>query len=174
LVAEDATISVAEIKKASLAQVPTFTQEIIEDDAAALRLENSALGVIGKTIEPVIKPLGYDWKIGIALVSSFAAREVFIGTLATIYTVGSEGDDEEGNTIKAKMESEVHADTGKKVFTFASGISLLLFYAFAMQCMSTLAIVKRETKGWKWPMIQLVAMTVIAYVAGLIAYQFLK
>ncbi|MEM6720948.1 MAG: ferrous iron transport protein B [Bacteroidota bacterium] len=151
-----------------------FRNALIEDEVAGMRLENSVLGVIGKGIEPVIQPLGYDWKIGIALVSSFAAREVFIGTLATIYSVGSESDDEEGNTIKAKMESEVYASSGKKVFTFATGISLLLFYAFAMQCMSTLAIVKRETKSWKWPMIQLGAMTVIAYVAGLIAYQFLK
>ncbi|WP_298507369.1 ferrous iron transport protein B [uncultured Kordia sp.] len=155
-------------------KISEFKDAVIEDEIAGLRLENSVLGTIGKSIEPVIQPLGYDWKIGIALVSSFAAREVFIGTLATIYSVGSEGDDEEGNTIKAKMKSEVHAGSGKKVFTFAAGISLLLFYAFAMQCMSTLAIVKRETKSWKWPMIQLGAMTLIAYVAGFIAYQFLK
>ncbi|AXG69183.1 ferrous iron transport protein B [Kordia sp. SMS9] len=155
-------------------KIPEFKEELIEDEIAGMRLENSVLGTIGKAIEPAIKPLGYDWKIGIALVSSFAAREVFIGTLATIYSVGSEGDDESGNTIKAKMQAEVHSNSGKKVFTFATGISLLLFYAFAMQCMSTLAIVKRETNGWKWPMIQLGAMTVIAYVAGLIAYQFLK
>ncbi|MEM6685567.1 MAG: ferrous iron transport protein B [Bacteroidota bacterium] len=151
-----------------------FQEAIIADEVAGVRMENSVLGAIGKSIEPVIRPLGYDWKIGIALVSSFAAREVFVGTLATIYSVESEGDDEEGSTVKSKMASEVHADTGKKVFTFASGISLLLFYAFAMQCMSTLAIVKRETKSWKWTLIQLGAMTVIAYVAGLIAYQFLK
>ncbi|EDP97151.1 ferrous iron transport protein B [Kordia algicida OT-1] len=168
------TITPQEINSAIAEKTPEFRAAVIEDEIAALRLENSILGVIGKTIEPVIKPLGYDWKIGIALVSSFAAREVFIGTLATIYSVGSEGDDEEGNTIKAKMESEVHASSGKKVFTFATGISLLLFYAFAMQCMSTLAIVKRETNGWKWPMVQLFGMTIIAYVAGFIAYQFLK
>ena len=167
-------VSAQEINSAVAEQMPEFRAAVIEDEIAALRLENSVLGVIGKTIEPAIKPLGYDWKIGIALVSSFAAREVFIGTLATIYSVGSEGDDEEGNTIKAKMASEVHAGSGKKVFTFASGISLLLFYAFAMQCMSTLAIVKRETNGWKWPMVQLFGMTIIAYIAGFIAYQFLK
>ncbi|WP_420571470.1 ferrous iron transport protein B [Kordia sp.] len=168
------TISIQDISSAVAEKTPEFREAVVEDEIAGLRLENSVLGVIGKTIEPVIKPLGYDWKIGIALVSSFAAREVFIGTLATIYSVGSEGDDEDGNTIKAKMQSEVHADSGKKVFTFASGISLLLFYAFAMQCMSTLAIVKRETNGWKWPMIQLFGMSAIAYIAGLIAYQFLK
>lgn len=156
------------------AKTPEFKEAIVEDEIAGLQLENSVLGVIGKGIEPVIRPLGYDWKIGIALVSSFAAREVFIGTLATIYSVGSEGDDEEGNTIKAKMQEEVHSGSGKKVFTFATGISLLLFYAFAMQCMSTLAIVKRETNGWKWPMIQLFAMSAIAYIAGLIAFQFLN
>lgn len=168
------TLTPEEIKAAITNKMPDFRQALIDDEIAAMKLENSALGTIGKAIEPVIKPLGYDWKIGIALVSSFAAREVFIGTLATIYSVGSEGDDEEGNTITAKMQSEVHADSGKKVFTFASGISLLLFYAFAMQCMSTLAIVKRETNGWKWPMIQLIGMSIIAYVAGLIAFQFLK
>lgn len=163
-----------EIDAAITEKTPELRDAVINDEIAALRLENSILGVIGKTIEPVIKPLGYDWKIGIALVSSFAAREVFIGTLATIYSVGSEGDDEEGNTIKAKMQSEVHAKSGKKVFTFASGISLLLFYAFAMQCMSTLAIVKRETNSWKWPMIQLVGMSVIAYVAAFISFQLLN
>ncbi|WP_046755904.1 ferrous iron transport protein B [Kordia jejudonensis] len=168
------TLTAQDVNTAIAEKMPEFRQAVIEDEIAALKLENSALGTIGKAIEPAIKPLGYDWKIGIALVSSFAAREVFIGTLATIYSVGSEGDDEEGNTIIAKMQSEVHANSGKKVFTFASGISLLLFYAFAMQCMSTLAIVKRETNGWKWPMIQLIGMTIIAYVAGLIAFQFLK
>ena len=168
------TISTQALNVAIAEKIPDFREAVIEDEISALRLENSALGTIGKAIEPAIKPLGYDWKIGIALVSSFAAREVFIGTLATIYSVGSEGDDEEGNTIKAKMESEIHASSGKKVFTFASGISLLLFYAFAMQCMSTLAIVKRETNGWKWPMVQLFGMTAIAYIAGLIAYQLLK
>ncbi|WP_430410687.1 ferrous iron transport protein B [Kordia sp.] len=168
------TLTAQDINAAIAEKTPDFRQAVIDDEIAALKLENSALGTIGKAIEPAIKPLGYDWKIGIALVSSFAAREVFIGTLATIYSVGSEGDDETGNTITAKMESEVHADSGKKVFTFASGISLLLFYAFAMQCMSTLAIVKRETNGWKWPMVQLFGMSAIAYLAGLLAYQFLK
>jgi len=143
----------------------------LEDKIAAHKLEHSYIGIVGKAIEPVIKPLGYDWKIGIALVTSFAAREVFVGTLATIYSVGSSGDDEE--TIKSKMAAEVYSN-GDKVFTLASGISLLLFYAFAMQCMSTLAIVKRETNSWKWPMYQLVGMTLIAYVAALIAFQVLK
>jgi ferrous iron transport protein B len=143
----------------------------LEDKIAAHKLEHSYIGIVGKAIEPAIKPLGYDWKIGIALVTSFAAREVFVGTLATIYSVGSAGDSEE--TIKNKMAAEVYSN-GDKVFTLASGISLLLFYAFAMQCMSTLAIVKRETNSWKWPMYQLVGMTLIAYMAALVAFQSLK
>lgn len=145
----------------------------LEDKVAAYRLEHSYIGIIGKTIEPVIKPLGYDWKIGIGLVASFAAREVFVGTLATIYSVGSANENESIDTIKTKMSNETYAD-GNKVFTFASGISLLLFYAFAMQCMSTLAIVKRETKSWKWPILQLIGMSTIAYICGLIAFQVLK
>ncbi|MGY0391365.1 ferrous iron transport protein B [Bizionia sp. KMM 8389] len=133
------------------------------------KLEHSYIGTTGRAIEPAIRPLGYDWKIGIALISSFAAREVFVGTLATIYNVGS--DEEE--TIKNRMAGEVNPILGGPLFNFASGISLLLFYAFAMQCMSTLAIVKRETNSWKWPAWQMVIMTVIAYIAALVAYQIL-
>jgi ferrous iron transport protein B len=128
--------------------------------------------MMGKSIEPAIKPLGYDWKIGVAVVSSFAAREVFVGTLATIYSVGSQGEDE--GTIKLKMAEDIHPETGEKVFNFATGISLLLFYAFAMQCVSTLAIVKKETNSWKWPLIQLFFMSGFAYISALIAYQLLK
>jgi len=137
---------------------------------AAFKLENSYIGIVGKAIEPAVQPLGYDWKIGIALISSFAAREVFVGTLATIYSVGN--DDVE--TIKNRMAAEVNPSTGAPLFNLASGISLLLFYAFAMQCMSTLAIVKRETNSWKWPMWQLTSMTVVAYVVALTAFQILK
>ena len=137
---------------------------------ASQKLENSYIGILGKGIEPMIRPLGYDWKIGIALITSFAAREVFVGTLATIYSVGSE----EEISIKNKMRKEVNPETMKPIYNFASGISLLLFYAFAMQCMSTIAIVKRETNSWKWPMIQLFGMTIFAYVSALIAFQFLK
>ncbi|MDA9970348.1 ferrous iron transport protein B [Flavobacteriaceae bacterium] len=153
----------------------TATQTTYErnDQIAAFKLEHSYIGVVGKAIEPLIKPLGYDWKVGIGLVASFAAREVFVGTLATIYSVGSVNEGENIETIKTKMANETYAD-GTKVFTLASGISLLLFYAFAMQCMSTLAIVKRETKSWKWPILQLIGMTAIAYICALIAFQFLK
>ena len=143
----------------------------LNDQIAAFKLEHSYIGIVGKTIEPLIRPLGYDWKVGIGLVASFAAREVFVGTLATIYSVGSASEDEE--TIKTRMENETYED-GTKVFTLASGISLLLFYAFAMQCMSTLAIVRRETKSWKWPIFQLTGMTAIAYICALIAFQTLK
>ena len=142
----------------------------LQQKIASHKLEHSFIGIAGHAIEPTIRPLGYDWKIGIALVSSFAAREVFVGTLATIYSVGS--DEEE--TIKNRMAGEVNPITGGPLFNFASGISLLLFYAFAMQCMSTLAIVKRETNSWKWPVLQLTIMTAFAYVVALIAFQVLK
>jgi ferrous iron transport protein B len=151
---------------------PSYGNEELEDAINAYKLENSYIGIAGKLIEPVIQPLGYDWKIGIAVVSSFAAREVFVGTLATIYSVGSHSEEEV--TIKNKMAAEVHPITGQKIFGFATGISLLLFYAFAMQCISTLAIVKKETNSWKWPIIQLVFMSGLAYTISLIAYQVLK
>ena len=147
-----------------------LSSEDLQQKTASYKLEHSFIGITGRAIEPIIRPLGYDWKIGIAIVSSFAAREVFVGTLATIYSVGS--DEEE--TIKNRMAGEVNPILGGPLFNFASGISLLLFYAFAMQCMSTLAIVKRETNSWKWPTLQFVIMTAIAYIAALIAYQFLK
>lgn len=151
-------------------------QQLSEEDlakkVASAKLANSYIGIAGKTIEPVVKPLGYDWKIGIGLISSFAAREVFIGTLATIYSVEEGGEDT--TTIKQKMASEINLDTGEKRFNFATGISLLLFYAFAMQCMATLAIVKRETRSWKWPIVQLVSMGVLAYLSAFIAYQILR
>ncbi|WP_303316402.1 ferrous iron transport protein B [Flavivirga abyssicola] len=147
-----------------------LNEEDLQQKIASYKLEHSFIGITGRAIEPVIRPLGYDWKIGIAIVSSFAAREVFVGTLATIYSVGS--DEEE--TIKNRMASEVNPILGGPLFTFASGISLLLFYAFAMQCMSTLAIVKKETNSWKWPVLQLVIMTTFAYIVAFIAFQFLK
>lgn len=143
----------------------------IENKVASFKLENSYIGLMGKTIEPAISPLGYDWKIGVAIISSFAAREVFVGTLATIYSVG--GSDNE-NTIRNKMATEINAETGEKIFNFASGISLLLFYAFALQCISTLAVTKKETNSWKWPLGQLIFMSSFAYIVALIAYQLLK
>ena len=154
----------AENKEANL------SEDELQQEIASQKLEHSFIGITGRAIEPTIRPLGYDWKIGIAIVSSFAAREVFVGTLATIYSVGS--DEEE--TIKNRMAGEVNPILGGPLFNFASGISLLLFYAFAMQCMSTLAIVKRETNSWKWPVLQLVIMSAFAYLVALAAYQLLK
>lgn len=152
--------------------IEVLTQELSEravaQEIASYKLEHSYIGQAGKAFEPLVKPLGYDWKIGIAVLTSFAAREVFVGTLATIYSVGS--DEEE--TIKNRMAAELDED-GNPLFNLASGISLMLFYAFAMQCMSTLAIVKRETNSWKWPMLQLGFMSVFAYIIALIAYQIL-
>ncbi|MDA9337830.1 ferrous iron transport protein B [Flavobacteriaceae bacterium] len=154
----------------------TANQEISEvklnQMIASSKLENSYIGIMGKSIEPAIKPLGYDWKIGIALISSFAAREVFVGTLATIYSVESDGDDI--TTIKQRMASEINPETGTKRFNFPVGMSLLVFYAFAMQCMATLAIVKRETKSWKWPLIQFFGMGVLAYLCSFIVFQILS
>jgi ferrous iron transport protein B len=134
------------------------------------KLENSYAGILGKSIEPGIKPLGYDWRIGIALITSFAAREVFVGTMATLYSVG---EDEQGMLLRDKLRAAKKED-GSPLFTMATGISLMLFYLFAMQCMSTLAITRRETKSWKWPIIQFSYMTTIAYVMSFIAYQLLK
>ncbi|HUR65791.1 MAG TPA: ferrous iron transport protein B [Chitinophagaceae bacterium] len=134
-------------------------------------LENSYAGRLGKTIEPVIAPLGFDWKIGIALITSFAAREVFVGTMATLYSVGDE--DEGSLLLKEKMKAAVRPD-GRPVFNLASGLSLMIFYVFAMQCMSTLAVVKRETKSWKWPLIQLLYMTGLAYLMSWLVYELFK
>jgi ferrous iron transport protein B len=145
-------------------------ERALNQEIASHKLEHSYMGYMGKGIEPIVRPLGYDWKIGIAVLTSFAAREVFVGTLATIYSVGN--DEEE--TIKYRMAAEVNPITKKPLFNLASGISLLLFYAFAMQCVSTLAIVKRETNSWKWPLGQLVFMSLFAYIVALIAYQLLK
>jgi ferrous iron transport protein B len=135
-------------------------------------LQNSFAGIVGQAIEPVIKPLGYDWKIGIALITSFAAREVFVGTMATLYSVGDEAD-ENNSTLRQKMAAATRAD-GSKVYDLATGLSLLIFYVFAMQCMSTLAIVKRETRSWKWPAIQLAYMTGLAYVLSWVVYVIFK
>ncbi|RZK58244.1 MAG: ferrous iron transport protein B [Pedobacter sp.] len=161
-----------ENKYASALADTTKNTQHIESLISSEKLENSYVGILGHWIEPSIRPLGYDWKIGIALITSFAAREAFVGTMATIYSV--DGGDEDTDTIRERMLSSVNSRTGLPVYTFATGISLMLFYAFAMQCMSTVAIVYRETKSWKWPLIQLVYMTAMAYFAALIAYQLLK
>jgi ferrous iron transport protein B len=134
---------------------------------ASVELENSYIGIMGKTIEPVIEPMGYDWKIGISLITSFAAREVFVGSMATIYAVQDDG--ETNRPLIEKMRAEKRSD-GTPVYTLASGASLMVFYVFAMQCMATLAVVKRETKSWKWPLIQMGYMGVLAYLAAWITF----
>jgi ferrous iron transport protein B len=150
----------------------TIATDELESKIASSKLENSYAGHFGKFIEPAIKPLGYDWKIGIALITSFAAREVFVGTVSTIYSIGADAEDE--ITIKERLRNEVNAETGKPTFSVATSFSLLIFYVFAMMCMSTLATVYRETKGWRYPIIQLVYMSVLAYLAAFITYQVLK
>ncbi|MCA8832211.1 ferrous iron transport protein B [Hymenobacter sp. BT728] len=141
-----------------------------EARVASERLENSYAGVFGHVLEPAIRPLGFDWKIGISLLTSFAAREVFVGTMSTIYSVGQDADQQ---TVQQKLAAEKDLN-GQPFFTPARAFSLLVFYVFAMQCMSTLAATYRETKGWKWPVLQLLYMTGLAYVSSLLVYQLLK
>jgi ferrous iron transport protein B len=154
-----------------LKQQPNANTKELDKEFGAAKLENSYAGILGKSIEPAIAPLGYDWKIGIALITSFAAREVFVGTMATLYSVGDQ--DENDLRLRDKMKAAKKED-GTPVYTLASGLSLMIFYVFAMQCMSTLAVVKRETKTWKWPIIQLIYMTGLAYVMSLIVFQIFK
>ena len=148
-----------------------LSDQATADLLANKKLESSYAGTIGKWMEPAIAPLGFDWKIGIALFTSFAAREVFVATMSTLYSLGTT---ENYTSIQQKLAAEKDAITGKPRFTMAVAVSLLLFYVFAMQCMSTMAVVKRETGGWKWPIVQFVFMCSLAYVASLVAYQVLK
>jgi ferrous iron transport protein B len=157
-------------------QQSQYTQHLKPDEITKAinseKLENSYAGVLGHVIEPVIKPLGFDWKIGIALITSFAAREVFVGTMATIYSV--EGSAEKMESVQHKMKTATNPETGQPVFSLAVAFSLMMFYAFAMQCASTVAVVYRETKNWRWPALQFAYMTVLAYAASFIAYNLLK
>ena len=161
-------MELAEQEAISLATQNSLDEAATADLIAGKQIEASYAGHLGKFIEPVIQPLGYDWKMGIALITSFAAREVFIGTMATIYSIGSTEDE---GSIRDQMAKEVNPLTGEKTYNFATSLSLLVFYIFAMMCMSTLAVVKRETGGWKWPIIQFVFMTTLAYLAALGVYQ---
>jgi ferrous iron transport protein B len=154
-------------------QNPTLSGIELQNKISSQKLENSYAGRFGKLIEPAIKPLGYDWKIGIALITSFAAREVFVGTMSTIYSLGGEAN-EENSTVMKRLRAEINPETGKPMYDMALGFSLLIFYAFAMQCMSTLAVTYRETKSWKYPTIQFVYMTSLAYISAFIVYQLLK
>ena len=161
----------AELEATSYIENNNLSTEEADNFLASKQIEASYAGHLGKFIEPVIKPLGFDWKIGIALLTSFAAREVFVGTMATIYSVGS-ADDEA--SVSERMAAEINPQTGSKVYTTATSLSLLIFYVFAMQCMSTLAVVRRETKSWKWPIIQFFYMGALAYFGSLITYQLLS
>jgi ferrous iron transport protein B len=152
-------------KYAALEQVLPVKKDSLQKEYAAEKLQHSYAGILGKAIEPAITPLGYDWKIGIALITSFAAREVFVGTMATLYSV----EDSEDSSLRQKLAAAKHPD-GTKVYTLAAGLSLMIFYLLAMQCMSTLAVVKRETKSWKWPAFQLVYMTALAYGMSWLTY----
>ncbi len=151
-------------KEASFVNLPIDKQQ---HRIASEKLANSYIGIIGKGIEPIIRPLGYDWKIGISLITSFAAREVFVGSLATIYAVNDDGG--ENKTLLDRLKAEEHAD-GTKVYSLATGVSLMVFYVYAMQCMATLAVVKRETKTWKWPIFQILFMGALAYLGSLIVF----
>ncbi len=166
-----AKMDAVKLKYEQLAQQQGELTDTQKEQEGTDKLEQSYAGIMGKAIEPAIRPLGYDWKMGIALISSFAAREVFVGTMATLYSVG--GADENSKPLREKMRAARRAD-GSPVYTLATGLSLMVFYAFAMQCMSTIAIVKRETKSWKWPLIQLVYMTGLAYIVALLVYQLAK
>lgn len=158
-----------QLKQSAVYQSAQISEQ--ESLEKSLLLSESYIGHFGKWLEPAIQPLGYDWKIGVALLSSFAAREVFVGSLATIYSVGDDNDNQRRLIEKLKYERN---EQGKPVYSLATGLSLLIFYVFAMQCMATLAVVKRETNGWKWPIIQLIYMGTVAYLCAFITFQFLS
>ena len=157
------------------AEIEAIQQNFDANETASLissrELEASYAGRLGKLMEPAIRPLGYDWKIGIALLASFAAREVFVGTMATIYSMENQGDNQK---LQTRLANEINPHTGQKVFNFATAMSLIIFFLLAMQCMSTLAIVKRETGTWKWPILQFIVMSALAYGSAFIVYQSLS
>ena len=158
-------------KYAKMQDSNIYNNDELENLKASDKLEASYMGHFGKTIEPVILPIGFNWKIGIGLLSSFAAREVFVGTMATLYSIQDKGT---LSTLKDKMKSEVFPGTNEKVYSAATGFSLLIFYAFAMQCMSTLAVAFEETGHWKWPALIIVYMTLLAYLTSWLVYTFLS
>ncbi len=159
----------AEQEAVAVSAAGNFTVDQKGDLLAAKKLEASYAGHLGRFIEPAIRPLGFDWKIGIALITSFAAREVFVGTMATIYSLGSSADDTD--TLREKMAQDINKATGKPLFSFATSMSLLVFYAFALQCMSTIAVVRKETNSWKWPIVQFLFMGFLAYLSSFVVYQ---
>ena len=167
--ADDMKTEVQKVEKSDeFQQLSTEEQEQL---IASTKLQNSYIGHFGQAIEPIIAPIGYDWKIGVSLITSFAAREVFVGSLSTIYSVHDDGEE---NIPLLKHLKETKRTDGTKVYTLASGVSLMVFYVYAMQCMATMAVVKRETKGWKWPIIQMVVMGILAYLGAFVAYSILS
>jgi ferrous iron transport protein B len=166
-----AKMEAAKVEATQIAQQKNLDETATNNLVASYEIEASFAGHLGKFIEPVIQPLGFDWKIGIALITSFAAREVFVATMATIYSIGSTDDEA---TIHDRLALAQNPVTGAKVYTAATAGSLLVFYVFALQCMSTLAVVRRETGGWKWPLIQFSFMGVLAYLGSWIAFQALS
>jgi ferrous iron transport protein B len=156
----------------SLRVSKTMNESQLDAAFRSEKLQNSYAGVLGKTIQPVIKPLGYDWKIGIAIITSFAAREVFVGTMATLY--GIEGEEPDISKLKDSMRNAHYENSNVKVYTTATVISLLIFYAFALQCMSTIAVTYRETASWKWALLQFTFMGTLAYLASFIVFHILK
>jgi ferrous iron transport protein B len=173
-----ANFAPGDLKETTSAQATQYAQNQQLDEQetadliAAKQIEVSYAGQLGKFIEPAIRPLGFDWKIGIALITSFAAREVFVGTMSTIYSIGSA--DGDNTTIREKMAKEINPNTGKPMFTVPVALSLLLFYVFALQCMSTIAIVKRETQSWKYALFQFLFMGGLAYLSSFLVYQLLS
>lgn len=166
-----AKMEAAKAAATSIAEQKNLTESDSADLVAAYKIEASFAGHLGKFIEPVIRPLGFDWKIGIALITSFAAREVFVATMATIYSIGSTDDEA---TIHSRLAEARNPQTGAKVYTTATAASLLIFYVFALQCMSTLAVVKRETGGWKWPIVQFLFMGLMAYLGSWVVYSLMS
>ena len=150
------------------AQTESLNAEETSSLLATAKLENSYIGILGRAIEPVIAPLGYDWKMGIAIITSFAAREVFVGSMATIYSVGQDFDD--NRRLLDRMRNDYNEQLQRPTYNVASGLSLMVFYVFAMQCLATFAVVQRETSSWKWPIIQIVYMGLLAYLTALITY----
>ena len=139
-----------------------------EAASKAIALEKSYGGRLGKSLEPALEPLGFDWKIGIGLIGAFAAREVFVSTLGVVYGVGAADDDT--SPLRQRIKSETRAD-GKPTYSALTGLSLMVFFALACQCMSTLAVVRRESRSWRWPAFLFAYMTALAYAASLLVYQ---
>ena len=145
--------------------------EALEKEEQGAKLRHSFAGRLGHLIEPAIAPLGFDWKMGIGIVASFAAREVFVSTMSVVYNVGEADDSDAGVASLAKVMQDEKRDDGKPAYTPLVGVTLMVFYVFALQCVSTIAVVRRETNSWKWPLFQLLYMTALAWGMAFLTYQ---